>query len=89
MNSDGPVFLREVARIDNPIAVAGQAPGHRARRLIDGRNPAFSDPFLLMARRYSWKSAVQNGTYVSRNQTSPTEWSERLCSTTSARVRVG
>jgi hypothetical protein len=31
----------------------------------------------------------QNQAYVSRNQTSPTEWSERLRSTTSARVRVG
>jgi quercetin 2,3-dioxygenase len=57
MNSDGSVFLREVARIDNPIAVAGQARGHRARRLIDGQNPAFGDPFLLMAEDWMPRGA--------------------------------
>lgn len=40
---------REVALIANPEFEPGRAAGHRARRLIDGDNPAFSDPFLLMA----------------------------------------
>jgi len=42
-------FDREVSRIDDPVAMAGNVPGHRTRRLIDGIDPAFSDPFLLMA----------------------------------------
>ena len=32
-----------------PEFEAGRVAGHRARRLIGGENPAFSDPFLLMA----------------------------------------
>ncbi len=40
---------RRVARIDDPVATAGNMPGHRARRLIEGSDPAFTDPFLLMA----------------------------------------
>jgi hypothetical protein len=39
----------EVALIANPEFEAGRVAGHRARRLIGGENPAFSDPFLLMA----------------------------------------
>lgn len=49
MSGETPLAQREIARIDNPEAVAGHMTGHRARRLIDGSNSAFSDPFLLMA----------------------------------------
>ena len=44
-----PSESREVALSANPEFEAGPAAGHRARRLIDGGNPGFSDPFLLMA----------------------------------------
>jgi len=44
-----PSESREVALIANPEFEAGRVAGHRARRLIGGENPAFSDPFLLMA----------------------------------------
>jgi hypothetical protein len=44
-----PSESREVALIANPEFEAGRVAGHRARRLIDGGNPAFSDPFLVMA----------------------------------------
>jgi redox-sensitive bicupin YhaK (pirin superfamily) len=44
-----PSESREVALIANPEFEAGHVAGHRARRLIDGGNPAFSDPFLVMA----------------------------------------
>jgi quercetin 2,3-dioxygenase len=38
-----PSESREVALIANPEFEAGPAAGHRARRLIDGGNPGFSD----------------------------------------------
>src|ERR1700674_2874451 len=44
-----PSKSREVALIANPEFEAGRVAGHRSRRLIDGGNPAFSDPFLVMA----------------------------------------
>jgi hypothetical protein len=44
-----PSKSREVALIANPEFEAGRVAGHRARRLIGGENPAFSDPFLVMA----------------------------------------
>jgi hypothetical protein len=44
-----PSKSREVALIANPEFEAGRVAGHRARRLIGGENPTFSDPFLLMA----------------------------------------
>jgi redox-sensitive bicupin YhaK (pirin superfamily) len=50
-------FDREVSRIDDPAAVAGNVPGHRARRLIDGTDPALSDPFLLMAEDWMPRGA--------------------------------
>jgi len=49
MAIEAPAFAREVARIDRADEVAGNVPGHRARRLIDGSDTAFTDPFLLMA----------------------------------------
>jgi quercetin 2,3-dioxygenase len=53
MDNDRQKFVREVARIDDPSAVAGQMDGHRARRLIDADDNAFSDPFLLMAEDWT------------------------------------
>src|SRR6202790_5322847 len=44
-----PSESREVALIANPEFEAARGAGHRARRLLDGGNTAFSDPFLLMA----------------------------------------
>ena len=49
MNTPKPMFVREVARIDDPQFVSGQVAGHRARRLIDAPDAAFADPFVLMA----------------------------------------
>jgi quercetin 2,3-dioxygenase len=49
MNTPKPMFVREVARIDDPRFVSGQVAGHRARRLIDASDAAFADPFVLMA----------------------------------------
>jgi hypothetical protein len=49
MNTPKPMFVREVARIDDPRFVSGQVAGHRARRLIDAPDVAFDDPFVLMA----------------------------------------
>ena len=40
---------RDIARILDPPFEPGQTPGHRARRLIDGRDVAATDPFVLMA----------------------------------------
>ena len=46
----GPsTFRRELARTDDPRAVAGHKPGHFARRLMDGQEPAFTDPFLVFS----------------------------------------
>src|SRR5450631_2772081 len=52
-----PSESREVALIANPEFEAGRVAGHRARRLIDGGNPAFSDPFLLMAEDWTPRDA--------------------------------
>jgi hypothetical protein len=48
-----PSESREVALIANPKFEVGLGAGHRARRLIDGADPAFSDPFLLMAEDWA------------------------------------
>ncbi len=53
MNTPKPMFVREVARIDDPQFVSGQVAGHRARRLIDARDAAFADPFVLMAENWT------------------------------------
>src|ERR1700722_186102 len=52
-----PSKSREVALIANPEFEVGRVTGHRARRLIDGANPAFSDPFLLMAEDWAPRDA--------------------------------
>jgi len=43
------VAEREVARIVNPPIEPGHVAGHTARRLIDGQDTRFSDPFVVMA----------------------------------------
>ncbi len=53
MNTPKPMFVREVARIDDPQFVSGQVAGHRARRLIDAPDSAFADPFVLMAEDWT------------------------------------
>jgi redox-sensitive bicupin YhaK (pirin superfamily) len=53
MNTPKPMFVREVARIDDPQFVPGQVAGHRARRLIDAPDAAFADPFVLMAEDWT------------------------------------
>lgn len=52
-----PFASREVALVSNPAFEAGHAAGYRARRLIDGSDPAFSDPFLLMAEDWTPRDA--------------------------------
>lgn len=51
------MFVREVARIDDPKAASGQIDGHRARRLIDGQDPSVTDPFVLMAEDWMPRGA--------------------------------
>src|ERR1700730_12046314 len=51
-----PSESREVALIANPEFEPGRVAGHRARRLIDGGNPACTDPFLVMAE--DWVAAL-------------------------------
>ena len=53
MNTPKPMFVREVARIDDTQFVSGQVAGHRARRLIDAPDAAFADPFVLMAEDWT------------------------------------
>jgi uncharacterized protein len=53
MNTPKPMFVREVARIDDPQFVSGQVAGHRARRLIGAPDAAFADPFVLMAEDWT------------------------------------
>ncbi len=53
MNTPEPMFVRELARIDDPQFVSGQVAGHRARRLIDAPDAVFADPFVLMAEDWS------------------------------------
>lgn len=48
---------REVARIVNPPIVPGHIAGHSARRLIDGHETAFSDPFIVMAEDWMPRGA--------------------------------
>ena len=57
MNTPKPMFVRELARIDAPQFVSGQASGHRARRLIDAPDAAFADPFVLMAEDWTSQGA--------------------------------
>ena len=57
MKTDEPMFVREVARIDDPKAAPGHVAGHQARRLIDGLDPTFTDPFVIMAEDWMPRGA--------------------------------
>lgn len=48
---------REVDRIVDPAFESGNVAGHRARRLIDGKDVEASDPFILMAEDYMPRDA--------------------------------
>ena len=48
---------RDVARILNPGFEPGRVGGHLARRLIDGRDLASTDPFILMAEDHMPRDA--------------------------------
>ena len=56
--SDHPSLLsRDVARIIDPEFEPGRAQEHRARRLIDGRDVAATDPFILLAEDFMPRDA--------------------------------
>jgi len=61
MNSPKPMFVREVARIDDPQFVSGQVASHRARRLIDAPDAAFTDPFVLIVAQGAACSRLVEG----------------------------
>lgn len=42
METHETMFVREVARTDDPEVANGHVAGHRARRLIDGRDPSYT-----------------------------------------------
>jgi redox-sensitive bicupin YhaK (pirin superfamily) len=51
------VFRREVARLDDAETKPGRVPGHRARHILDGREAAFTDPFLVLAEDWMPRGA--------------------------------
>lgn len=56
--TDAPILgEREVARIINPPIEPGNFAGHTARRLIDGQDTRFSDPFVVMAEDWMPRGA--------------------------------
>lgn len=57
MNTLNSIFIRQVARIEDPQFVSGKATGHLARRLIDAPDATFSDPFVLMAEDWTSQGA--------------------------------
>jgi quercetin 2,3-dioxygenase len=57
MKTHEPMFVREVARIDDPETAPGHVAGHWARRLIDGGDTAFTDPFVVMAEDWMPRGA--------------------------------
>ena len=52
-----PLRARDVARIVEAQFEPGRVQGHRARRLIDGRDVAATDPFVLMAEDFMPRDA--------------------------------
>lgn len=50
---------REVASVVSPAFERGSADGHMARRLIDGKDLASTDPFILMAEDWMPRDAFQ------------------------------
>ena len=57
MSDTSTLVTRDVARIDNPPFEPGNVDGHRARRLIDGKDVEATDPFILMAEDYMPRDA--------------------------------
>ncbi|TXN00169.1 pirin family protein [Methylobacterium sp. WL64] len=57
MSHPSSTAAREVTRIVNPRFEPGRVDGHRARRLIDGRDVPATDPFLLMAEDHMPRDA--------------------------------
>ena len=57
MNTPKPMFVREVARVDDPQFVSGQGVGHRARRLIDAPDAHITDPYVLLAEDWTSQGA--------------------------------
>jgi redox-sensitive bicupin YhaK (pirin superfamily) len=57
MKPYGSTFVREVDRVDDPKAEPSHVAGHRARRLIGGKDPALSDPFVIMAEDWMPRGA--------------------------------
>jgi hypothetical protein len=74
-----PAFRRAVARIDDSAVVAGNIPGHRARHLIDGREAAFTDPFLVRRARRKRHGAILSIAHDRlRDWRAPEAWNMRL-----------
>ena len=69
-----PSESREVALIANPEFEAGPAAGHRARRLIDGGNPGFSD--------------LSRGILIAGSQPSYLCWTARLSTSIAPAIPV-
>ena len=49
MRNAATIAAREVARVIDPPIAPGHTAGHTARRLIDGQDTSFTDPFVVMA----------------------------------------
>jgi hypothetical protein len=80
-----PSKSREVALIANPEFEADRVAGHRARRLIDGGNPAFSDPFLVMAE--DWVPRDARGILIAGSKPSHLCWTARLSTSIAPELR--
>jgi hypothetical protein len=50
---------------DDPKAAPGHVAGHRARQLIDGSDPASTDPFVVMAEDWMPRGAFSDFVAVS------------------------
>jgi hypothetical protein len=77
---------REVALIANAEFEAGRVAGHRARRLIGGENPAFSDPFLLWPR-IGCRGTLSRGTLPPGSKPLHLCWTVRLSTSIALAVR--
>ena len=73
MNTPKPMFVREVARIDDPQFVSGQVAGHRARRLIDAQDAAFADPFVLIAEDWTPPGDIPLFTHIAASDRALTD----------------
>jgi hypothetical protein len=82
-----PSESREVALIANPEFEAGRVAGHRARRLIDGGNPAFSDPFLIMAEDWVPRE-LSRGILIAGSKPSHLCWTARLSTSIAPGIQV-